>query len=169
MVVTKMGEMVRVQGIFYKAIVKLMILYGRESWVVMGDMLKLLEWFHHRADIRIVGMPAHHMTIRVWEWPSVADSLDTSGLWPIKDCIQCSQASIAAQAAYRTIYELYTGTDRMTEASRFLRWRDQDVGREVECPRGECIFKINCIGEVHYLSVGMEGIWFIPHGIPTHR
>ena len=43
MVVTKMGEMVRVQGIFYKAIVKLMILYGRESWVVMGDMLKLLE------------------------------------------------------------------------------------------------------------------------------
>ena len=70
-----MGEMVRVQGIFYKAIVKLMILYGRESWVVIGDMLKLLEGFHHQAAIKIVGIMAQRMTSKVWEWPSVADTL----------------------------------------------------------------------------------------------
>ena len=33
-----------------------MILYGSESWVVTGAMIKVLEGFHQRADSKIMGM-----------------------------------------------------------------------------------------------------------------
>ena len=32
------------------------LLYGRESWVVKGEMLNILEGFHHQAARRIVGI-----------------------------------------------------------------------------------------------------------------
>ena len=52
----KTGAAVWLQEGFYKEIVQLVFLYGSNSWVVKGDMLKLLEGFHHWSDIRIKGM-----------------------------------------------------------------------------------------------------------------
>ena len=46
-VVKKMGEMVRVKGIIYKTFIQTLMLYGSEIWVVTGDMLKVIEGFHH--------------------------------------------------------------------------------------------------------------------------
>ena len=47
-----------VPGIIYKAVAQLVILYGSESWVVTGDMLKVLKVFHHYVARRIIGMTA---------------------------------------------------------------------------------------------------------------
>ena len=44
-----MGATVRSQGAMYKAEDKLVLLYGRESWVVTGEMLKFLMVYHHQA------------------------------------------------------------------------------------------------------------------------
>ena len=52
---------------FYKEIVQLVLLYRRESWVVMGDMIKLIEGFYHQAAIQIEGMTAHCTTSGEWE------------------------------------------------------------------------------------------------------
>ena len=41
-VVTKTGTTVQSQGILYKEIVQLVLLYGGDSWVVTGAMLKIL-------------------------------------------------------------------------------------------------------------------------------
>ena len=46
-VVIKTGATVQVQGIHYKAIFQMLLLYGSKSWVVTGSMLKLIEVFHH--------------------------------------------------------------------------------------------------------------------------
>ena len=43
------GETVLYQGSMYKAVAQSVILYGRESWVVMGGMPKFLEGFHHQS------------------------------------------------------------------------------------------------------------------------
>ena len=103
-------------------------------------------------------MTAKRMTSRVLGLNLVADAIETPGIWPIKEYIQWRQATIAVQVNLPTTYELYTGTYMMPEASRFLRWWDQDTGWEVEYTRGEYSFKINLIGEVTYLSVGREDI-----------
>ena len=44
------------QGMIYKTVDQSVLLYKREIWVVMGEMLKVLEEFHHRATRRITGM-----------------------------------------------------------------------------------------------------------------
>ena len=48
-VVMKTGGKVRARVMLYRAIVQSVLLYGRKSWVVMGDMLKVLEGLHHWA------------------------------------------------------------------------------------------------------------------------
>ena len=37
------------RGAIHKTVAQLVLLYGSESWVVTGEMLKVLERFRHRA------------------------------------------------------------------------------------------------------------------------
>ena len=55
-VVLKTGAMVWERGILCKAVVQLVLLYGSESWVVMGEILKVIEVFHRGVERRITGM-----------------------------------------------------------------------------------------------------------------
>ena len=79
-----MGLMVRAWGIMYKEVVQSVLLYGSESWVVTGGMLKVLEVFHHRLSKRILGMTAHRTTGGEWEWTPVAEALKAAGILKIK-------------------------------------------------------------------------------------
>ena len=56
----------RAHEMLNKSVVHTVLLYGSESWVVMGEMLKLLEGFYHRAAWRIAGMTARRAEDREW-------------------------------------------------------------------------------------------------------
>ena len=72
------------RGILYKGVAQTVIIYGRASWVVTGEMLKVLEGFHHRAARRISGMTAWSTEDGEWEYTPMADALEVAGFWPIK-------------------------------------------------------------------------------------
>ena len=74
-VVTNTGATVWAQDMLYKSVSQSVLLYGSESWVVMGEMLNVLEGFHHQVARRITGMMVQRTTIGEWEWPLVAESL----------------------------------------------------------------------------------------------
>ena len=105
-------------GAMYNLVEKLVLLYGRESWVVTRDMLKVLEGFHHRAARWIMGMTAKRGAGGEWEYPLVVESMDTVGIHPISVYIMRLQATIAEMVACRPIYELCTGAERMPGTSR---------------------------------------------------
>ena len=44
------------RGAIHKTVAQLVLLYGRESWVMKGGLLKVLEGFHHRPERRIPGL-----------------------------------------------------------------------------------------------------------------
>ena len=48
-VVLKKGATVSAWGMLYKAVAKYVFLYGSESWAMTGEMIKVLERFHHLA------------------------------------------------------------------------------------------------------------------------
>ena len=52
------GATVRDQGTIHQAVAQSVILYGSKSWVVTGEIIKVLEGFHHRAAQQITGMTA---------------------------------------------------------------------------------------------------------------
>ena len=55
-VLEKMGATVQACGMMYKAMTQSVMLCGIKSWVMMGEMLKVLEGFNHQSDRRITGM-----------------------------------------------------------------------------------------------------------------
>ena len=63
------GSTVRSQGDIYKVVAQLVILYGIQSWVVMGEMLKVLEGFHHRSEQKITGLIAKRGAGGEWDYP----------------------------------------------------------------------------------------------------
>ena len=85
---TKSEATILVKGSIYKAIVKSVLLYGRNSGVVTGSIIKVIEVLHNWSSIWIVEMMEQHTTSGEWEWTLVADTLDTSVIWTIKDYIQ---------------------------------------------------------------------------------
>ena len=94
-VLAKTGATVRACGMMYKAVDQSLILYDSESWVVMRDILKVLEGFHHRTDRRIMGMTETDGAGREWEYPLVVAALESAGLHPIREYIRRHQATIA--------------------------------------------------------------------------
>ena len=48
-VLERTGATVQTHVEMYKAVAKMLLLYGSESWVVTGKILKVLMGFHHRA------------------------------------------------------------------------------------------------------------------------
>ena len=63
----KTGEMVRSHGMLYKAMAQTVLLYGSDSWLVAGAMLKALEGFHYLEAQKIAIMTAWRMENREWE------------------------------------------------------------------------------------------------------
>ena len=53
-----------------------MLMYGIERWVVTGEMLKIIEGFHHRADRRIMGIKEKPVADREWEYLPVMVTLE---------------------------------------------------------------------------------------------
>ena len=54
----KTKETVRACWMNNNTVAKLVILYVSDRWVVTGEMLKVLEGFHHQVARRITGMTA---------------------------------------------------------------------------------------------------------------
>ena len=48
----------------------------------------MLEGFHNRVAIRLMGMMVRRTASGEWECPLVAEALDNAGLCPIKEYIQ---------------------------------------------------------------------------------
>ena len=86
-VLTKMGVMVQAHGMLYKAVAQMVLLYGSESWVVTGAILKVLEGFHHKTAWRTAGMTDWRAEDGEWEYLLVADAMEAEGLWTIKEYI----------------------------------------------------------------------------------
>ena len=49
------------------------LLYGSEIWVLNGEMLKVLEGFHHRASRQITGMTEKYGAGGEWYHPTVVE------------------------------------------------------------------------------------------------
>ena len=65
-VLIKTGETVRSRGMIRRSVAQTVMLQDRESWVVMGEMLNILEGFHHRAARQIAGMTEKRVADRPW-------------------------------------------------------------------------------------------------------
>ena len=120
------GATPRISGLFYKAVVQAVLLYGCETWVISPTMLKMLEGFHHRAARRISGKRPR-LVHGEWIYPPIAEALEIAGLYPIYHYVAVRHNTIAQHIATRPIYQQCTTADIPTGTSRCLRWWTQQL------------------------------------------
>ena len=66
-----------------KEVAQLVLLYGINSWVVTGKILKFLTAFHHKAAQRITGMTEKRGSGGEWEYPVAYEEMNSAGIHPI--------------------------------------------------------------------------------------
>ena len=126
------GAMVQAHGAMYKAVSQSVIFYGSKSWVVTGEMLKVLTEFHHKAAQRITGVVANCRVGRELEYQLVNEAMEAAGLHPIRVYIKKQQRTISERVACHHVYALYTEAEQMPGTSRLVQWWDQYAVNEPE-------------------------------------
>ena len=74
-----------------------------------------------------MGMTAKRGSGGEWEYPSVVEAMDTTGIHLIGVNIRRRQATIAENVAFHPIYDLCTEVERIPGTSRLVQWWDQDA------------------------------------------
>ena len=80
----KTRAMVRDWLMMYKAMAHSVLFYFSESWVVTGEILKILTTFHHWMAQRIMGMTERRGAGGEWEYPAVEKAMESTWIHPIR-------------------------------------------------------------------------------------
>ena len=99
-------------GLFYKATVQAILLFGSETWTVTPSSLQSLEGFHIRAARRMPGMMPQKAPGGQWVYPVWQDVLKTAGLYSIGKYVEVRRATILCFVEQRPIYDLCREAER---------------------------------------------------------
>jgi len=77
-----------VMGLFYKATVQAVLLYGAETWTLTQPLLRMLCSFHHRCTRYLAWMMITQLDNGEWVCPPPAVMQEWAGLATIKEYIQ---------------------------------------------------------------------------------
>ena len=140
-VLVRDGASPRCMAMFYKATVQSILLFGSETWVISGRMMKALEGFHHRAARRITGkMP--YREGGEWIYPSMTAVLKEAGMYSMKHYLNVRRNKLVDYVATRPIGELFDGVERLCKARK--RWgsvsRSQVHGYVLQSGGAICTF-----------------------------
>ncbi len=94
-----------VSGVFYKAMVISVLLFGSEIWSLTPGTLKRLDGFHHRAAQWLAGMQPTHDGHRHWTYPCNAQALKKVGLYSISYYIGIRWQTISNYIVNQPIFE----------------------------------------------------------------
>ena len=126
----------RVCGMFYKAVVQAVLLYGSETWAITPSAMRCLKGFHFRAACRMaeVNKPRKNHQTGSWVYPSREELFEEVGLYTIHEYIEKRRQSIATYIIDRPIFDLCVEGQRKRGISPRLWWWEQsmdlDLARE---------------------------------------
>jgi hypothetical protein len=93
-----------VAGMFYQAVVALVILYEGESWGLPPSGIKVLEGFHVEAARRRTGICSQWRIIGRWVYPKSRDVMTVAHLKPVATYIARHRHKIAKIIEGRTLW-----------------------------------------------------------------
>jgi len=84
---TREGANPRIFGMFYKAVVQTVLLFGCESWTMTDAMWTALKGFHYCAARRILDMMVHRGPGGGWIYPPLEEALKKDGLYTMEQYV----------------------------------------------------------------------------------
>jgi len=117
----------KVCGVFYKATVQAVLLFGSETWRLSPVSLKSLEGFHIRAARRMAGMQPNRTPDGTWTYPNSQDVLKAVGLKTISEYIAVRRETIARFIVDRPIFALCRDGERRRGSATRTFWWEQPL------------------------------------------
>ena len=105
-VLSREVEDARTSGHIYLVVVKLVLLYGSETWVLTPRMQRVTVGFHHRVAHRLMGRQPRKGRDGGWVYPHMEDAITEAGLKDVETYISCRQNTVAQYIANRPIVDL---------------------------------------------------------------
>jgi hypothetical protein len=113
----------RTCGIFYKATVQSILLFGSETWNLSPSSLKHLEGFHIRAAWRMAGKRPMKLPNGTWAYPNSVQVLEDVGLKTIAHYIAVRRQHIANYIVSKPIFtSCVDGVRKQGSSNRHLWW-----------------------------------------------
>ena len=126
----------RVCGVFYKATVMAVLLFGSETWNLAPSSLKRLEGFHHRAAWRMAGTGPRLNPDGSWTYPNTEAVMKEVGLRSISHYVEVRRQHIFNFIVNRPIFDLCRESVRKRGSSPRLFWWDQPLTLADDLPAG---------------------------------
>jgi hypothetical protein len=120
----------RVAGMFYKAVVQAVLLYGSESWVLTPASLRILEGFHLRATWRLAIVNKPRKVGNEWVYPQTETVLEEVGFHSMEHYIRVRRNTIATYVATRPIFDFCRRAERRRGTVPRQYWWDQEFTLE---------------------------------------
>jgi hypothetical protein len=117
-------------GIFYKATVQSILLFGSETWNLSPQSLKCLEGFHKRAAWRMAGKRPTKLSDSTWTYPNSAAVLDKVRLKTIAHYIGVRRQHIASYIVDKPIFQTFMDGVRRSGSSVRQFWWAQSMDLE---------------------------------------
>ncbi len=117
----------KVCGVFYKATVQAVLLFGSEMWKLSPLSLKSLEGFHIWAAHCMAGKMPTRNPDGTWTYPSLRDVLKAVGLWTINHYIGVCQETIARFIVDQPLFALCWDGERKRGSVRCTFWWEQPL------------------------------------------
>ena len=126
-VLTREGADPRVMGMFYKAVVQSVLLYGCETWVVTPRVLAALEGFHNRMARWLSGMtPIYLPQEDWWDYPPIEEAREAAGMFTADQYIKVRRDTLVQNIATRPILELCRAAEKQSgQPYNRLYWWEQ--------------------------------------------
>jgi len=98
------GANPRIFGVFYKAVLQSVLLFGCESWTMTDAMWNALKGFHHWAARRMAKMMACRGPGGVWIYPPLEEALKEAGLYTMEHRVTKRQQRVVDYISTRPIW-----------------------------------------------------------------
>jgi len=124
----------RVCGMFFKAVIQAVLLYGSESWVLTRSALRCLEGFVYQAACRMARQHRKGKDQRTGEYiyPAREDVYEEVGLYTVEEYINRRRQTVASYIRDRPIFDLCMEGERQRGTRPRKWWWDQEVDVDLE-------------------------------------
>ena len=128
-ILTRQEVTTPVAGMFYQAVVAVILLCGSKSWVLPPSALEVLKGFHVEVEQSMTGMRSQRPTVGPWVYLKPAVVLTAARLRPVATYISRSRHNITKTIEGRTLLEEYREVGRQSGSLSRLMWWQQEKRR----------------------------------------
>jgi hypothetical protein len=123
-------------GMFYKATVQAVLLYGSETWSLTPSSMKRLEGFHIRAAWQMSGKRPERNVDGSWMYSRLEEVLEAVRMNSIAHYMDLRRQTVANFIVNRPIHELCMGAVRKRGSPVQPFWWDQPMDLDLARERG---------------------------------